>query len=77
MLVPFTKMQALGNDFVVIDNRNRQFDLNQQQRVLLADRHFGVGCDQILLVESAPDKDTDFFFRIYNADGGEVGQCSR
>ena len=74
MRLKFTKMQGLGNDFVVIDAVNQSVCLSPAQRRLLADRHFGVGCDQILLVEWAVG-DADFRYRIYNADGGEVEQC--
>jgi diaminopimelate epimerase len=74
MRLKFTKMQGLGNDFVVIDAVNQSVCLSPVQRRLLADRHFGVGCDQILLVEGAVG-DADFRYRIYNADGGEVEQC--
>src|SRR3989442_8612425 len=71
----FTKMQGLGNDFVVFDGIRQHIDLTPAQLKLLADRHFGVGCDQILVVESAPRSDVDFRYRIFNADGGEVEQC--
>ena len=74
MRLKFTKMQGLGNDFVVIDAVNQSVCLSPAQRRLLADRHFGVGCDQILLVEGAVG-DADFRYRIYNVDGGEVEQC--
>ena len=74
MRFKFTKMQGLGNDFVVIDAVNQSVCLSPAQRRLLADRHFGVGCDQILLVEGAVG-DADVRYRIYNADGGEVEQC--
>jgi len=74
MKVKFTKMQGLGNDFVVLDGINQSIDLDRQQIRLLADRHFGVGCDQILLVEKAQGQ-ADFRYRIFNADGGEVEQC--
>jgi diaminopimelate epimerase len=74
MKLKFTKMQGLGNDFVVIDAVNQTVCLSPTQRRMLADRHFGVGCDQILLVEKALG-DADFRYRIYNADGGEVEQC--
>lgn len=70
----FTKMHGLGNDFVVIDAVNQAVSLTSAQLRLLADRHFGIGCDQILLVEKA-EGDADFRYRIYNADGGEVEQC--
>lgn len=67
-------MQGLGNDFVVLDGINQSINLDRQQIRLLADRHFGVGCDQILLVEKAQGQ-ADFRYRIFNADGGEVEQC--
>jgi len=71
----FTKMQGAGNDFVVLDCTQRSFDLNGAQLKKIADRHFGVGCDQILVVEQPRDPTTDFRYRIFNADGGEVEQC--
>jgi diaminopimelate epimerase len=71
----FTKMHGLGNDFVVIDAVNQKVELTTVQARFIADRHFGVGCDQILLVEKAVLPDTDFRYRIFNADGGEVEQC--
>ena len=70
----FTKMQGLGNDFVVLDGVRQRVELSPAQLRLLADRHFGVGCDQVLLVERATG-DADFRYRIFNADGGEVEQC--
>ena len=73
--VRFTKMQGLGNDFVVLDGVRQRIDLSPTQLKQLADRHFGVGCDQILLVECAKSSDNDFSYRIFNADGGEVEQC--
>jgi diaminopimelate epimerase len=74
MKLKFTKMQGLGNDFVVLDGIHQSIHLDQQQLRFLADRHFGIGCDQILLVEKA-EGDADFRYRIFNADGGEVEQC--
>jgi len=71
----FTKMQGLGNDFVVVDATTRPFDLSPAQIRLLADRRFGVGCDQVLVVEPSSGADVDFRYRIFNADGGEVEQC--
>ena len=68
-------MHGLGNDFVVIDAINQSVSLSQQQVQWLADRHFGIGCDQLLLVEAATTSTADFRYRIYNADGGEVEQC--
>jgi diaminopimelate epimerase len=70
----FTKMQGLGNDFVVLDGIRQHVELSAAQVRLLADRRFGVGCDQVLLVEK-PTGDADFRYRIFNADGGEVEQC--
>ena len=75
MLLKFTKMHGAGNDFVVLDGVRQHIELSPEQLRLLADRHFGVGCDQILLVEKAENKDADFRYRIFNADGGEVEQC--
>jgi diaminopimelate epimerase len=71
----FTKMHGLGNDFVVLDATRASLALTPQQLRFIADRHFGIGCDQILQVEAAPTPDTDFYYRIFNADGGEVEQC--
>jgi diaminopimelate epimerase len=68
-------MHGLGNDFVVLDGVRQQIALSPEQLRLLGDRHFGVGCDQILLVEPPSRPDTDFRYRIFNADGGEVEQC--
>ena len=71
----FTKMQGLGNDFVMLDGIRQRIDLGSAQIKRLADRHFGVGCDQVLLVERPSRADVDFRYRIFNADGGEVEQC--
>jgi len=71
----FTKMQGLGNDFVVVDATRRPFALAPAQIRRLADRRFGVGCDQVLVVEPPPSANVDFRYRIFNADGGEVEQC--
>ncbi len=68
-------MHGAGNDFVVLNGVRQRIQLKPEQLRLLADRHFGVGCDQILLVETAQHSDADFRYRIFNADGGEVGQC--
>ena len=75
MRIKFTKMHGLGNDFVVIDAVNQAISLTTDQARFLADRHFGVGCDQILIVEKPARTDTDFRYRIINADGSEVEQC--
>lgn len=71
----FTKMHGLGNDFVMFDATQEPLSLTPEQARLIADRHFGVGCDQILLAEPAPSKDVDFRYRILNADGSESAQC--
>jgi diaminopimelate epimerase len=71
----FTKMHGLGNDFVVIDAVRQNIELSEAQVRYLADRHFGVGCDQLLVVEAAQTPGVDFRYRIFNADGGEVEQC--
>ncbi len=71
----FTKMQGLGNDFVVIDGVRQALALTPALLRRLADRRFGIGCDQVLVVEAAPRDDVDFRYRIFNADGGEVEQC--
>jgi len=75
MRLKFSKMQGIGNDFVVFDAINQQVKLTHAQYRRIADRHFGVGCDQILLVESPPEFGVDFRYRIFNADGSEVEQC--
>ena len=74
-LLKFTKMQGLGNDFVVLDATRDAIELTPGQLRFIADRHFGIGCDQILQVEPARDAATDFYYRIFNADGSEVEQC--
>ena len=81
--IKFTKMHGLGNDFVVIDAISQSIDLTTEQIQKIADRHFGVGCDQLLLVEKPTDRSADmpeeaqaeFRYRIFNRDGGEVEQC--
>ncbi len=75
MTLTFTKMHGLGNDFIVLDATRRPLALTDAQIRGLADRRFGVGCDQLLLIENARSPDTDFHYRIFNADGGEVEQC--
>ncbi len=75
MKLRFSKMHGLGNDFVVFDGIHQPVALSPEQLRALADRHFGVGCDQILLVEKPGRPDVDFRYRIFNADGGEVEQC--
>ena len=73
MKLAFTKMQGAGNDFVVLDFTEKSFPLTEKQIRFLANRHFGIGCDQILVVEKSSK--ADFRYRIFNADGGEVEQC--
>ncbi len=75
MKLKFTKMHGLGNDFVVLDATQAPLDLSGNVLRKIANRHFGIGCDQILQVEKPRDADTDFYYRIFNADGGEVEQC--
>ena len=75
MKLKFTKMQGLGNDFVVFDFTTEVVALSPAQAARIADRHFGVGCDQILIVEKSQKDNVDFKYRILNADGSEVGQC--
>ena len=75
MKIRFTKMHGLGNDFVVLDAIKQNFVPTPAQVRFLADRHFGVGCDQLLVVERADAPGVDFRYRIFNADGGEVEQC--
>lgn len=75
MKLTFTKMQGLGNDFVVLDGTRQSLELTPGQLRFLADRHFGIGCDQVLLVEAGTRPDVDFRYRIFNGDGGEVEQC--
>ncbi|HET7776703.1 MAG TPA: diaminopimelate epimerase [Azospira sp.] len=75
MKLKFTKMHGLGNDFVVLDGVRQDLQLTAAQLRFLADRNFGIGCDQILLVEKPGQAGVDFRYRIFNADGGEVEQC--
>ena len=75
MLLKFTKMHGAGNDFVVIDLISQRYRPQEQDIRLLADRHFGIGCDQVLLVEAPDSPDVDFRYRIFNADGSEVENC--
>jgi diaminopimelate epimerase len=75
MLMKFTKMHGLGNDFVVIDGVRQHINLTTNAIKHIADRNLGIGCDQILLVEPPSDKTVDFNYRIFNCDGSEVDQC--
>jgi len=75
MRLRFTKMHGLGNDFVVVDAIRQAVTMTPELARRLADRRFGIGCDQVLLVEPAQVPETDFHYRIFNADGSEVEQC--
>ncbi len=75
MLIQFSKMHGLGNDFVVIDGVTQKIFLSTEMIKKLGDRHFGIGFDQLLLVEPPYDPEQDFHYRIFNADGSEVQQC--
>jgi diaminopimelate epimerase len=75
MRLKFTKMQGAGNDFVVMDGVSRGIEITPERARRIADRRFGVGCDQVLLVEKSQRRDVDFRYRIWNSDGAEVEQC--
>ncbi len=75
MQIHFSKMHGLGNDFVVIEKITQSIDLTVENIIFLANRRFGIGCDQLLLVEPGTQADIDFVYRIFNADGNEVEQC--
>lgn len=75
MRLRFTKMHGLGNDFVVIDGISQQVRLTPERVRTIADRHFGVGCDQVLLVQAPENADADFRYRIFNNNGNEVENC--
>jgi diaminopimelate epimerase len=75
MKLRFTKMHGAGNDFVVLDYTQEKFALDEKQLRKIADRHRGIGCDQVLVVEKPTQPGADFRYRIFNADGGEVEQC--
>ncbi len=75
MLLKFTKMHGLGNDFVVVDAVSRKVFFNKQQIEKLSDRNWGIGFDQLLVVEPPSNPDMDFRYRIYNSDGSEVEHC--
>jgi len=75
LTLKFAKMQGAGNDFVVLDGVSDAVEMTPQRARKIADRHFGVGCDQVLLVERPRNDGADFCYRIWNADGGEVEQC--
>jgi diaminopimelate epimerase len=75
MRLRFTKMHGLGNDFIVIDAINQRANLSSEQIQRLSDRRFGIGCDQLLIVEAPRCPDADFYYRIFNHDGSEVENC--
>lgn len=75
MTIEFTKMHGLGNDFVVINNLSQTINFTPELTRALADRRYGVGCDQVLILEKSDSPDADFNYRIFNADGYEVYQC--
>ncbi|MCF6226786.1 MAG: diaminopimelate epimerase, partial [Xanthomonadales bacterium] len=75
MGIIFHKMHGLGNDFVLIDNRQQSFKANAKQLKQLANRHTGIGCDQFLILEVSSQASALLDFRIYNADGSEAEQC--
>lgn len=75
MLLKFTKMHGLGNDFIVVDAVSQRVRLTNQQIAQLGDRHFGIGCDQLLIVEAPTRPEMDFKYRIFNGDGSEVEHC--
>lgn len=75
MQLKFSKMHGLGNDFVVLDATKSALNLLPEHLRLISNRRLGVGCDQILVAEPATHPDADFFYRMYNADGSESGQC--
>src|SRR3546814_6738348 len=75
MIWNFTKMHGAGNDFVVLDGVRQHIEMTSARARALADRHFGIGADQILLVEPPMHPEADFRYRVFNADGGEVEPC--
>lgn len=75
MIINFMKMHGLGNDFVVIDGISQKFNIVKSQIIKLANRNFGVGCDQLLIIEPPQRPDADFYYRIFNQDGSEAMQC--
>lgn len=74
-IIPFSKMHGLGNDFVIIDNLRQQIKLSNKEIQFLGDRHFGIGFDQLLMIEASEQTHIDFKYRIFNNDGNEVEQC--
>ena len=75
MLFKFTKMEGLGNDFVIIDARGKNFNFRPEQLRRIADRRRGIGCDQILLIDEAKSRAADFSYKVVNADGTSAEHC--
>lgn len=75
MKIAFSKMHGLGNDFIIINNLELRHEFSVDEIRYLADRKFGIGCDQLLLIDPVTDGTSDFFYRIYNSDGSVAGQC--
>jgi diaminopimelate epimerase len=75
MMIPFVKMHGLGNDFVILDQRNNPHAFDSQAIRKISDRRFGIGCDQLITLEVSNQNQADIFMKIYNADGNEVGAC--
>ena len=75
MKIPFTKMHGIGNDFIILNQLTNQYNLNSKIIKLLSHRQFGIGFDQLLIIESSLNPKAEFKYRIFNADGDEVEQC--
>ena len=75
MKINFSKLHGLGNDFIIINNLELQHRFSIDEIQYLANRRFGIGCDQVLIIDRATDGVSDYFYRIYNSDGSEAGQC--
>ena len=75
MITNFTKMQGTGNDFVIFEAFSQPLSLSAEKIKYVADRHLGIGCDQVLLLEPPKNDEADVYYRIFNSDGSEVTQC--
>ena len=75
MMIPFVKMHGLGNDFVILDQRDNSHAFDSQAIRKISNRRFGIGCDQLITLEVSNQNQADIFMKIYNADGNEVGAC--
>ena len=73
--INFTKMQSLGNDFVIIDQLKSTYKISKKEIKRISDRNYGIGCDQLLIIERSNKKEIAFKYKIYNKDGSESGQC--